>query len=462
MKILLKVFLLLPTLALAQSVSVPIMGTAPVQSSSTSTVQTPAAGPTATPSAKRAQKSSATPLVTKPRGEIVPPPSQVTKDFYQAFLRDNLPLADMLIQQGADVNCRNCGDRTPLMLKIAYGDVNAVRWIIARGADVNLIGPTFDGPMSPLMASVLRRTVLLSQETVFVLLQAGADPNWKDIEGNTPFLMWAGRDLRDEYRNEGLVAMLGRGAEINRTNNMGQTALMRVIVGSANCSPQSVRFLLGRGADASLTTMDGKTASTYAYQQALKGNTQCNQVMAILKSPPQPTADAQMPVSGQDVGQGTASLTSAGGLPIGPWQGVFNATTPRNASVGATATISSDGEVVFASQAGMRGTGRLSVAGNRVSGTFTAASPLDADGRPVITNPDGSSDIIFRLNGTLTDGVMQGSYASSIESGKFAMCASRVYDQTTVCKPVQPSLGDLVKAVGGLLGSLKGLSEPSR
>ncbi|MDP2065815.1 MAG: hypothetical protein Q8K38_07585 [Burkholderiaceae bacterium] len=462
MKILLKVFLLLPMLALAQSAMVPIMGTAPVQPSPRSTVSTPAAGPATAPPAKRAQKSPATQAMAKPRGEVVPPPSQVTKDFYLAFARDNLPLADLLIQQGANVNCRNCGDRTPIMLKISQGDVEAVRWIIARGADVNLPGMTSDGLMSPLMSSVLRRSALRVQESVFVLLQSGSDPNWKDIEGNTPFLMWAGRDLSDDHRIKGLVAMLGRGAEINHANNMGQTALMQAIVGSANCSPQSVRFLLGRGADASKATVDGKTAAIYAYQQALKGNTQCNQVMAILKSPPQPAADAPVPVGGQEMGQRAASLTSAGGFPTGQWQGVFNATTPRSASVGTTATISSDGDVAFVSQAGMRGAGRLSVAGDRVSGTVTAVSPLDADGRPIITNPDGSTDIIFRLNGTLADGVMQGSYASSVESGNFAMCAARVYDQTTVCKPVQPSLGDLMKAVGGLLGSLKGLSEPSR
>lgn len=456
MKTLLKLLPLFPVLALAQSASVPIMGTAPVQPAPAvpvQTVQAQAAPPA--PSPKQVQKRLTAPVVAKPQGEVLPPPSPVTRDFYQAFVRGNLPLADMLVQQGADVNCRNCGERTPIMMKIGH-DLDAVRWIIARGADVNLPGPTWQGPMSPLMAA--SRSSMGAKETVLTLLQAGAVPNWQDLDGNTPFMMWAGRDFLNEYKIEGLVTMLSHGANINATNKMGQTALMKAIASSSNCAPQIVQFLLSRGADASLKTADDKTAATVAYQQALKGNTQCNQVMAILKSPPQPMADAPMPATTH---MGVGSVSS-GGLPIGEWQGVFNATAPRNASIGTVATISQGGEVVFSSQAGMRGTGRLNVVGNQVSGTFTAPSPVDANGRPMFTNPDGSSNIVFRINGTLSNGVMQGNYASAFESGNFAMCDPAAYERTVSCKPAQASAGDLIKAVGGLLGSLKGLSNATR
>lgn len=453
MKTLLKLLPLFPSLVLAQSAAVPIMGTAPSQPAPVApapTVQTQAAPPAQSP--KQVQKRLTAPVAAKHQVEALPPPSPATKDFYQAFVRGNLPLADMLVQQGADINCRNCGERTPIMMKIGH-DLDSVRWIVARGADVNLPGPTWKGPMSPLMAA--SRSSMRAKETVLTLLQAGADPNWQDVDGNTPFMSWAGRDLLTDYKIEGLVTMLSHGARINATNKMGQTALMHAITGSSNCAPQIVQFLLSRGADASLKTADDKTAATIAYQQALKGNTQCNQVMAILKSPPQPMADTPMP----EMGVGSAS---SGGLPIGEWQGVFNATAPRNASVGTVASISQGGEVVFSSQAGMRGTGRLNVVGNQVSGAFTAPSPVDANGRPLFTNPDGSSNIVFRINGTLNNGVMQGNYASAFESGNFAMCESAAYQQTPACKPAQASAGDLIKAVGGLLGSLKGLSNSTR
>lgn len=450
MKLLLKLLLVLPSLALAQSTDVPMMGTSPAQPAP---AQTQAVAPA--PARKHVQKRAATPVATQPKGEILPPPSQVTKDFYQAFAQGNLPLADMLIQQGADINCRNCGERTPIMLKLSQGNFDAVSWIIARGADVNLPGPTLYGRMSPL--TLLARGNYSTKEIVLTLLQSGADPNGQDIEGNTPFMAWAGRDFAQDYKIEGLAAMLDHGADINHANKMGQTALMHAIADSSNCSLQAVQFLLSRGASASLTTVDGKTAATYAYQQALRGSTQCNQVLAILKAPPQPMADTPLPTSGQ-----IGATHVGGGVQPGQWQGVFNATSPRSASVGTTATISQGGAVAFASQAGMRGTGRLNVSGNQMSGTFMAPSPVDANGRPMFTNPDGSSDIVFRLAGTVTNGVMRGTYVSSIESGTFAMCDSAAYEQTAACKPTQASAGDLLKVLGGLAGVLKGLSNSTR
>lgn len=458
MKTLLKLFPLLPIVAFAQAV--PIMGTSPAQPVPAPAQQ--AAEPTPAPAPKHVQKrTAAAPVAAKPQGEVLPPPLQVSRDFYQAFLQNNLPLADMLIQQGADLNCRNCGDLTPLVLKISHGDLEAVRWIIARGADVNLPGPnSYYGPTSPLMAA--SRGSSRAKEIVLTLLQSGANPNWQDLEGNTPFIIWSGRDMLADYKIDGLATMLSRGANINTMNKMGHTALMAAIAGSYDCAPQTVQFLLSRGANATLTTVDGKTAATMAYQQALRGVQKCNQVMALLKSPPQPVADAPMPVNVPAGGQVSLAPMSAGGVQAGLWQGVFNAASPRNTSVGTTANISQGGDVVFSSQAGMRGTGRLNVAGNQVSGSFTAPSPVDANGNPMFKNPDGTTNIIFRINGTISNGVMQGNYASNFESGNFAMCDSATYEQTPACKPAQTTASDLLKTLGGLADALKGLSNSTR
>lgn len=418
--------------------------------------------PAPVPAPKHVQKrTAAAPVAAKPQGEILPPPSQVSRDFYQAFLQGNLPLADMLIQQSADVNCRNCGDRTPLILKIGYGDLEAVRWIIARGADVNLVGPnSYYGPMSPLMAA--SRGSSWAKEIVLTLLQSGANPNWQDLDGNTPFMIWSSRDMLADYKIEGMAVMLSKGANINATNKLGHTALMAAIAGRYDCAPQTVQFLLSRGADTSLKTVDGKTAATVAYQQALRGDQKCNQVMVLLKSPPQPAADAPMPMPGNMPAGGQVASAQMGGVQAGQWQGVFNATSPRNASVGTTVNISQGGDVVFSSQAGMRGTGRLNVVGNQVSGSFTAPSPVDANGRPMFRNPDGTTNIVFRINGAISNGVMQGNYASNFESGNFAMCDAAAYEQTAACRPPQATAGDLLKALGGLAGALKGLSNSTR
>jgi hypothetical protein len=77
-------------------------------------------------------------------------------------------------------------------------------------------------------------------------------------------------------------------------------------------------------------------------------------------------------------------------------------------------------------------------------------------------NPDGTTNIVFRINGTVSNGLMQGNYASNFESGNFAMCDSTTYEQTAACKPPQATAGDLLKALGGLAGALKGLSNSTR
>lgn len=93
-----------------------------------------------------------------------------------------------------------------------------------------------------------------------------------------------------------------------------------------------------------------------------------------------------------------------------------------------------------------------------------AQSPLDAQGRPMFRNPDGSTDILFTLKGSHANGVMRGKYTSTIESGNFVMCDDANYKQTSECRAAQvqvqaeDSTSALLQAVGGLLGALKGLS----
>ncbi len=90
-----------------------------------------------------------------------------------------------------------------------------------------------------------------------------------------------------------------------------------------------------------------------------------------------------------------------------------------------------------------------------------AKSPLDAQGRPVFRNPDGSTDILFTLKGSHANGVMRGKYTSAIESGNFVMCDDANYKQTSECRvapQASANAGDLLQAVGGLLGALKGLT----
>lgn len=58
---------------------------------------------------KSTKKSSSTQKKTY-NSNVLPEPSKVTRDFEKAFYLGNLEIAELLLQQGADINCPNCND----------------------------------------------------------------------------------------------------------------------------------------------------------------------------------------------------------------------------------------------------------------------------------------------------------------------------------------------------------------
>ena len=75
---------------------------------------------------------------------------------------------DVLIQAGADVNCRDSDENTPLLKAAWMGDVRSVALLIEAGADVNVVNKAGS---SPLMMAANRGG---SIDKVCLLLQAGA------------------------------------------------------------------------------------------------------------------------------------------------------------------------------------------------------------------------------------------------------------------------------------------------
>lgn len=85
----------------------------------------------------------------------LPAPSKITQDFYNSYLSGNMELAVLLLQQGADINCRNCGEDAPLLahalgrsLNRHAGVADHITWLLSRGADPNVEDK--DGRTAPL------------------------------------------------------------------------------------------------------------------------------------------------------------------------------------------------------------------------------------------------------------------------------------------------------------------------
>jgi len=479
MKTLLTLLLLLPAVALAQAAEIPVMGTAPAQAATTQAVPAPAkktrkTQQKATPVARAmpqpvipvtAAISSSSPALTqtvKPVVATIPLPSQVTRDFYIAFANGNLQLAEILLQQGADINCRNCGEDTPLVRTINNSGIDRIQWLLTRGADIDLFN--INEIHNPLTIA----TRSMNREKIFLLIKHGANPNSKNIKGDSPLLLLGEEANRfnTEYYLSIFGALIDAGAQVNDTNSMGYSSLMLSIYSLAGCSQEITEAYLRHGANVDIRAKNGMTAAELVYKKALGGRSSCNEVYALLKShKPGPRPAAAEAINFNPVTATPAAMAAqpvmAASILTGEWQGVFNATQPRQGSVGVTGVFSRSGEVIFSSQSGLRGSGSLNVAGEQVEGSFMAKSPLDAQGRPVFRNPDGSTDILFTLKGSHANGVMRGKYTSAIESGNFVMCDDANYKQTSECRvapQASANAGDLLQAVGGLLGALKGLT----
>lgn len=109
-----------------------------------------------------------------------------------------------------------------------------------------------------------------------LLLDAGADVNAKDEDGDTALMnAQIGSKPGDIYMYSPHVPgpdvamirlLLDRGADVNAQNRWGRTALMLAVNASA---PGSIKLLLARGADATLKDVDGRTAYARAAKQGL-------------------------------------------------------------------------------------------------------------------------------------------------------------------------------------------------
>jgi hypothetical protein len=112
------------------------------------------------------------------------------------------------------------------------GDLERIRSLIVRGADVNY---KEDFDYTPLFWAVHHNRLYIS----WLLLNQGANVNDYDKYGNTPLMYVSAYDSKIEI----IKLLLIRGADINHKNNAGDTALDYPLFNSLN-----YKLLCWRGA----------------------------------------------------------------------------------------------------------------------------------------------------------------------------------------------------------------------
>jgi uncharacterized protein len=113
---------------------------------------------------------------------------------------------------------------------------------------------------TPLIEACIKANPIIVRE----LLNAGANPNIRNYDNETPLMRVVGES---PYRLEVCRELVQAGTDINAQDNDGRTALMN----AANIgSPSSVKLLLDMGASRSIQDNDGKIALDYAYLHSHK------------------------------------------------------------------------------------------------------------------------------------------------------------------------------------------------
>jgi ankyrin repeat protein len=139
----------------------------------------------------------------------------------------------MLREKPEVVNRKGQGGSTPIMYAAMYGDAEAVRRLLERGADPNTPN---EGGATALMYAVS------DLEKTRILLEHRADPNARSGEGRTPLLIAAGRT----GSTPSVKMLLDRGANPSVQGSDGRTALA-IATGAGD--ETALELLLDRGAE---------------------------------------------------------------------------------------------------------------------------------------------------------------------------------------------------------------------
>lgn len=167
-------------------------------------------------------------------------------------------------QENTDPSVKELSDAVSRRLE---SDLDKIKKIIDKGVDID----GFDEYGCTSLLSAVSSFSLDSVSKVRILLEAGANPNLGDDDGDETPLM---RAIKDDI----CFLLINAGAEVNAQRSNGQTALM--IASSMWGGLTKINILIKAGANVNAQDEEGKTALMYAVETP--GN--LDQVKLLMKS----------------------------------------------------------------------------------------------------------------------------------------------------------------------------------
>jgi ankyrin repeat protein len=148
---------------------------------------------------------------------------------HAALLGNDTDSVRQLVVAGVDVNAPDIIGNTPLMYAAQNSNLEAVKLLLSKGANVNVVsappggltvknGVIQLGQMTPLILAATGSSV----DVVKALIASGANVNVKEARGMTPLMAAVSTDHGDLNI---LKALLAAGADVNAKSLAGETAL---------------------------------------------------------------------------------------------------------------------------------------------------------------------------------------------------------------------------------------------
>ena len=173
-----------------------------------------------------------------------------------ATFHENIPIMEMLIDYGGDVNARiDINSETALNYAARQNCGKAMELLINKGADVNARDQHGD---TPLMVAAFYGNIPIME----MLLDNRSDVNARNEENRKTALHYAA----GKYSLKATALLIDKGADVNVQNQHGKTPLMTAIFSE---TLQIVELLMDNGADIGpYDNLNSETALNYAAKQS--------------------------------------------------------------------------------------------------------------------------------------------------------------------------------------------------
>jgi len=161
-----------------------------------------------------------------------------------AIRSGNKEIVQLLINAGAPVNPMHTALWSPLADAAFAKHFEILKLLVNSGAKVD--APDHRG------VTLLVSTGFFDPTVTTILLQAGADPNAADRQGETALMKASARGLQETVK-----LLLDHQANVNQKDLRGRTALMHA---AASLYSTAIPLLLEKGADPGVRDSEGKSA----------------------------------------------------------------------------------------------------------------------------------------------------------------------------------------------------------